>query len=86
MTACSVVSDSLCLYGLYPPGLLCAPDFQARILQWVALSYSRASSELGNQTCIASVSCIAGGFLPLQPYHMILVFLCLAYFTHCDNP
>ena len=32
---------------------------QARILEWVAISFSRASSQPRDQTC---VSCMAGGF------------------------
>ena len=33
--------------------------FQARVLEWVAISFSRASSQLRDRT---QVSCIAGGF------------------------
>ena len=33
--------------------------FQARILEWVAIPFSRGSSQLRDQT---QVSCIAGGF------------------------
>ena len=36
--------------------------FQARILQWGAISFSRASSQPKDQTCISYVSWIAGGF------------------------
>ena len=39
---------------------------QARILEWVAISFSRGASWLGDQTCI---SCIEGGFFPLS--HMM---------------
>ena len=43
--SCSVMSDSLQLYGLYPARLRCPWDFsQARILQWGVFSYSRGSS------------------------------------------
>ena len=35
---------------------------QARILEWVAILFSRGSSRPRDQTCI---SCIAGGFLPV---------------------
>ena len=31
--------------------------FQARILEWVAISFSRGSSQSRNQTCISCVSC-----------------------------
>ena len=32
--------------------------FQARILEWVAISYSRGSSQPRDQTCLSCVSCI----------------------------
>ena len=35
--------------------------FQARVLEWVAISFSRRSSQPRNQTC---VSCVASGFFP----------------------
>ena len=50
--SCSVVSDSLQLHGLH--GIL-----QARILQWVAFSFSRGSSQPRDWI---QVSHIAGGF------------------------
>ena len=37
--------------------------FQERILEWVAISYSRGSSQLRDQT---QVSCIAGGFFTMH--------------------
>ena len=56
----SVVSDSLQPHGLWPTRLLCPWDFQARILERVAISFSGGSSQPRNQTPV--VSCIAGGF------------------------
>ena len=35
---------------------------QARILEWVAITYSRRSSWPRDHTCVSCVSCIAGGF------------------------
>ena len=35
---------------------------QKRILQWVAISFSKGSSRLRDQTCVSCVSCIAGRF------------------------
>ena len=32
--------------------------FQARILEWVAISFSRGSSQSRHQTCISCISCI----------------------------
>ena len=43
--ACSVMSDSLCdPVGCGPPGSSVYGIFQARILEWVAMSFSRGSS------------------------------------------
>ena len=42
--SCSVVSDSLWPHGLQPPRLLCPWDFQAGVLEWGAISFSRGSS------------------------------------------
>ena len=59
MCACSVVSDSL----LRPRGLYITHQapvygiFQARILEWVAFSSSRGSSQIRDETCISYVSC-----------------------------
>ena len=53
----SVVSDSLQPRGLCPPGSSVHGILQARILQWVAISFSRGSSQPRDQT---QVSCIAG--------------------------
>ena len=45
--------------------------FQARILEWVAISFSRGASQPRDPTHISQVSCIAGGFftteLPWKP-------------------
>ena len=44
--SCSVVSDSLQPHGLYsPPGSSIHGIFQSRILAWVAISFSRRSSQ-----------------------------------------
>ena len=42
-----------------PPGSSVHSVFQARILEWVVISFSRGSSWTRDQTC---VSCIEGGF------------------------
>ena len=41
--------------------------FQARTLEWVAISYSRASSQPRDPTQVSSVSCIAGRFFTTEP-------------------
>ena len=40
--------------------------FQERILEWVAISYSRRSSCPRNRTGVSCVSCIAGRFFTAQ--------------------
>ena len=51
---------------------------QARILEWVAISFSRGSSQARDQTCI---SCLASGFLTLShlgsPLHLMQLLLLL---------
>ena len=57
----SVVSDSLQPHGLYnPPGSSVLGILQARILEWVAIPFSRRSSRTRNRTW---VFCIVGRFL-----------------------
>ena len=50
-----------------PPGSSVRRIFQARILEWVAISFSRESSRPRDQTHIACVSCIAGRFFTNEP-------------------
>ena len=51
---------TLCdLMGCSPPDSSVYEIFQARILEWVAISFSRESYQPRDQT---QVSCIAGGF------------------------
>ena len=47
-----------------PPGSSVRGIPQARILAWVAISFSRGSSRPRDQTC---ASCIAGGFFTAEP-------------------
>ena len=47
-----------------PPGSSVHRILQARILEWVAISFSRRSSQLRVQT---RVSCLAGGFFTTKP-------------------
>ena len=51
------MSNSLPPYGLQPTGLLCPWEF-SRILESVAISFSRGSSRPRDWTCIFCVSCI----------------------------
>ena len=56
-TLCNLIDCS-------PPGSSVHGILQARILDWVAISFSRGSSQSGNQT---QVSCIAGWFFTNPP-------------------
>ena len=47
--------DSLQPHGLLPTRLHIQENFQARILEWVAISFSRASSQPRNQTCLSCI-------------------------------
>ena len=59
----SVVSDSLRPSGLYQAPL--PMEFsRPRILEWVAISFSKGSSQPKDQT---QVSCIVGKFLLSEP-------------------
>ena len=52
LTFCDPMDSSL-------PGSSEHGIFQSRILEWVAISFSRESSQLRNRTRISCVSCIA---------------------------
>ena len=52
-----------------PPGSSIHGIFQARILEQVAISYSRESSEPSDRTGISWVSCI-GGWIVYQFHHL----------------
>ena len=58
----SVMSDSLQPHDCSPPGSSVHGILQARILEWVAMSSSRESSQPRNWT---QVSHIAGGFFTI---------------------
>ena len=55
---CLVMSDSFQPHGLCLPGSSVHGKNLARILAWVAISYSRRSSRPMDQTCVFCVSCI----------------------------
>ena len=62
----SVMSDSVRPHGLYYslPGSSAHGILQARILEWVAIFFSRGSSWTRDQT---HTSCLAGGFFITKP-------------------
>ena len=58
------MSDSCDPMDCSLPGSSVQGISQARILEWVAIYFSRESSKLSDQT---HVSCIAGGFFITEP-------------------
>ena len=58
---CQIVSQP---HGLQPAGILCSWISQARIWEWVALSFYRGSSQLRDLT---RISCLAGEFFTTEP-------------------
>ena len=61
--SCSVVSNSLRLHDWRPPGSSVHGILQARILEWVAIPFSRISSWPRGQT---QICCIAGRFFTVS--------------------
>ena len=49
-------------YGLQPARLFCPWVLQARILEWMAISFSRGSSQPRDQTRVLGLLALAGGF------------------------
>ena len=54
--SCSVVSDSLWPVDCSPPSSSVHGILQARILEWVAISFSRASSRPRDQTQVSHIA------------------------------
>ena len=52
--------------GYSPPGASIHGVFQARILEWVAIPFSRGSSQSRDQTHVSSIFCIGKHSLPLS--------------------
>ena len=73
------MSDSLQPYDCTPPGSSVHGIFQARILEWVAISFSRGSFQPRNQS---QVSCIAGRFFTLQATKEALSPFSSVQFSH----
>ena len=57
-TVTSVMSNSATPWSLCLPGFSLHGILQARVLEWVAMPYSRRASQPRDQTCISCVSCI----------------------------
>ena len=71
---CQVLCDPI---GCSPPGFPVCGTLQARILKWVAIPFSRGSSQPRDQT---QVSCIAYTWLFVLFFNELLVF-----FDHISN-
>ena len=56
--SCSVTFDSFDSMDCSPPGSVVSGILQARVLEWVAISFSRGSSQPRDQTRVSCVSCI----------------------------
>ena len=65
LCVCSVMSYSLWPHGCSRPGSSVCEIFQARILEWVAISSSRGSSNPGIELVSLVSLALAGGSLPL---------------------
>ena len=77
--ACSVMSFSLRgPMDCSPPGSSVHGILQARILEWVTISFSRGSFPLRDRTCISSVSSIGRQIL----YHWATWEALVAVITH----
>ena len=57
-----VMSDFCDFLDCSPPGSSVHGIPQTKILGWVAIFFSRGSSQLRDQTCVSCISCIAGRF------------------------
>ena len=68
---CSLVTQScpiLCdLMDCSPPGSSAHGILWARILEWVAISCPRGSSQPRDRICVSCGSCIAGGLFTTEP-------------------
>ena len=60
------MSDSATLWTVVHQALLSMGIFQARILKWVAISFSKGLSQPKDQAHIAYTSCIACGFFTTE--------------------
>ena len=82
-----------------PPGSFVYETLQARILEWVAMTYSRGSSQPRDKICISCVSSIKVRFFTTEPpskptlisinkfkniYHIHLIYKCL-YLSYSTN-
>ena len=86
MLSHSVVSDSLQPYRLQPLRLFCPWDFAGKNTEWVAISFSRRSSQPRDET---HVSCVSlnwqVGSLRLVPPGFGINKMIFIHFRYCDK-
>ena len=61
------MSDSAILWTIAHQVSLSMGFLQTRILEWVAMPFSRGSSQPRDWTHVSYISCIVGDFLPSEP-------------------
>ena len=79
LQSCLILCD---LIDCSPPGSSVHGILQARILEWVAMPYSRGSSQPRDRTCLFCRSCIAGRLFTAEP--SVRVFVTQSCLTLCD--
>ena len=67
------------------PGSSVHGVLQARILEWVAIPFSRGSSRPRDRTCVSQVSCIGSGFFTISTTWEALKLPQSASFSHCHG-
>ena len=86
----SVVSNSLQPHGLQPTRLPCPWDSPGQKLEWVAMPFSRGSSQPRDWT---QVSCIAGGFftswatreVQKNVYMYVCMYVCIYIYIYINT-
>ena len=79
----SVMSDSCNPMDCNPPGSSVQGILQARILDWIAISFSRGSSQPGDWTCISYVSCVGRQVL-YHWSHLGSPYMYIYILIHCS--
>ena len=85
INASLVTQSRLTFYNILDcslPGFSVHKTFQARILEWVAISFFRRSYRPMDQNCISSIACISGRFLTSWAIGEALILLWLFLFLH----
>ena len=77
--SCSVISDCHSM-DCSPPGSSVHGIVQARILEWVATSYSRGISRLRDQICISWYSCSGREFFTTRTSGKLLISSNISFF------